>query len=920
LTPPANVQPGPFISYAREDQPFVRQLYDALMQRQRDPWVDWELLPAEEWMDKIYSQIDSAPAVVFVLSPDAIASPICGQELEHALAQHKRIIPVVCRDIDPDKVYESLRKLNWIYALDPHEVNEKVETLIAAMDVDLNWVHAHARLLVRAQEWESKGKDRSLLLRGSDLKESDEWLGRVADQQTPHPTALQTKYVLASRKAQTLRQRYTLAGVTSALLVTTGLAIYAMLQSGIATSQRNTALSRMLAAQSSKSATDALPHLDIALLQSVAAYHIQPTAEAQQSLFDALMSANRVKKFVHTSETLVSLDVSPDGGTIATGEFDGHIVLWDAAALQPRSTLEHGKAVVESVAFSPDGSMLASADFESVILWDASSGRKVRALENHHGRTTKVAWHPDGATVIANGDAIVFWDVATGVERGTIDPGDGFSVERFAFSPDGKTIASAGDDSVDVRLWDATSRKQRTLLSGHDKAVTALAFSPDGLLLASGGSDSKIVIWDVATGRKRAVLTRHTDPVTSVAFSSDGKSLVSGSRADMIILWDLSNDEPREFLFGHTNGVLNTIFTRDGQELVSNGFEGGFIIWNFGKPKHLALLTGHSADVTAVAVSPDGATIASASEDMTVRLWDAVIAQQRVVLRGNDQIRAIAFNPVQGTLASAWGNRTFFWDAANGRQLMEMDNEGSVTSIDFSPDGRSLASAVKFSKSVSLWDVATGQLRRKLVPTEGDDDVATLNFNRDGRMLVSGGGSTIRFWDPATAVEIKEPIQTESVSRIAISRDDRTVVSSSGNVPPFVVLWDLKTRTKYQLDTGASTGGNAVAFSPDGRMLAYTSGELRLNVVLWDLASHKHIAAIEAPATVLSMAFTPDAKQLVTGLSSGRVAVWDVDIENWPKRACEIANRNLTREEWRSFVGDELPYVPLCPALPVSKD
>src|SRR5215470_19433771 len=141
LTLPANVQSGPFISYAREDQPFVRQLYDALMQRHRDPWVDWELLPAAEWMEEIRSQIDSAPAVVFVLSPDSFASPICAQELEHALVQHKRIILVVCRDIDPEKVYESLRKLNWIYAVDARQLKEKADTLVAAMDVDLNWVH-----------------------------------------------------------------------------------------------------------------------------------------------------------------------------------------------------------------------------------------------------------------------------------------------------------------------------------------------------------------------------------------------------------------------------------------------------------------------------------------------------------------------------------------------------------------------------------------------------------------------------------------------------------------------------------------------------------------------------------------------------------------------------------------------------------
>jgi WD40 repeat protein len=915
------IQPGPFISYARKDQPFVRQLYDALMALERDPWVDWELLPAANWMDDIRSQIDAAPAVVFVLSPDAIASPICAQELGHALAQNKRIIPIVCRDVAADTVPEFVRKLNWIYFLDLNQINEKAKTLVAAMDVDLNWVHAHARLLVRAQEWESKGYDRSLLLRGSDLKESEEWLAFAADRQMPRPTPLQSKYVLASRKAQISRQRYTLTGVTSALLVTTGLAIYALIQSRIATQQRNTAISRMLAAQSTASATGALPHLDLALLQSVAAYRIQQTSEAQQGLFNRLVETNRLKKYIHTSSTLVSQAVSPDGRTVAMGDVHGRITLWDAETLQQKLELEHGEGFVEGLAFSPDGKTLASADVHRVILWDLLTGKKGRTLENNGGgRVTQIAWHPDGATLITNGDGIVFWDVATGEERAAIKPHDDVDLRRLAFSPDGKTIATGGDDSGRVRLWDVATGKPRTILSGHKGGVTALAFSRDGLLLASGGRDGAIVIWDVSKGAQRASLNRHTDYVQSVAFSPDGKTLASGSNNDIIILWNVISGEPAEYLFAYTNGVSGVGFTRDGKELVSHGFNSTFIAWNLETPKYRNLLKGHSERVTALAISPDGATIASGSEDMTVRLWDVVSAQERAVLKGHsDGIEALAFSP-QGTLASGAGHTTFIWDVKDGRQLIEIDNDGNVTSLAFSPDGRSIASAVELNRAVGLRDAATGEKQAELVPKQGDDDVDFLDWSRSSKMLVSAGGSTIRFWDPDGRVEMREPIQTATVAAAALSPDSRLLLSSSGFSPPFVILWDLNGGKSLELETGATAGGNAIAFSPDGRTLAHTAGEVRRNIVLWDVAKRKRTAMLETSATTVSMVFTPDGKRLVTGLSNGQIAIWDVDIENWPRRACEIANRNLTIEEWKTFVGSEVPYMQLCPELPVPKE
>ena len=190
----------------------------------------------------------------------------------------------------------------------------------------------------------------------------------------------------------------------------------ALTQSRIARQQRDTALSRLLAARSQRNVYSPNKLLDVALLQSVAASQIAATAEARESLFNALIATNRVKMFIKTPDTIVSLAPSPDGRTIATGHFHGKILLWDAATLRAKLTLgssERRVQVVESLSFSPDSGMLASAANERIALWDVRSGTERGVLSDaRHGRVTRVLWHPDGATLISNkGGFILLWDV-----------------------------------------------------------------------------------------------------------------------------------------------------------------------------------------------------------------------------------------------------------------------------------------------------------------------------------------------------------------------------------------------------------------------------------------------------------------------------------------------------------------------------
>ena len=199
-----------FISYSRKDGDFVRKLADALATRGRKPWVDWKDIPlTSEWQREILRNIDEADDFLFVISPESISSSNCRKEIEYAAANHKKMVPILYRAVTDDAIPESLNKFQRIdFSGDGFDT--KFNSLVEALDTDLEWKQAHTRLLTRAKEWERESKDRSFLLRGKDLTEAEQMVARSADRQ-PKPTAFQSEYILQSRQSATKTQRIIIA-------------------------------------------------------------------------------------------------------------------------------------------------------------------------------------------------------------------------------------------------------------------------------------------------------------------------------------------------------------------------------------------------------------------------------------------------------------------------------------------------------------------------------------------------------------------------------------------------------------------------------------------------------------------------------------------------------------------------------------
>jgi hypothetical protein len=243
-----------FVSYAREDQAAVRVLHTDLAARGREAWVDWEgIEPSDRWLRTIIEAIDAADAVVVVLSPDWLDSEVCRAEADHAIAENKRLIPVVARDIElqRDAVPQALAELNWIFARPGvDDVGQAADAVIRALDTNLGLVRTHTLVLTRARAWELGGRRGSPLLRGEELRQAEEWMSQAAAGVKPQPTELQAAFVAASRSAGRRRARTAVTGSLTVAAISIALAAFALVSRAQAIHQSQVAFARELTADS----------------------------------------------------------------------------------------------------------------------------------------------------------------------------------------------------------------------------------------------------------------------------------------------------------------------------------------------------------------------------------------------------------------------------------------------------------------------------------------------------------------------------------------------------------------------------------------------------------------------------------------------------------------------------------------------
>lgn len=913
-----------FISYAREDAPFVRQLYNELQSYNRSIWVDWEDIPlTADWWAAVQRGIEAADAFVFVITPASAESEACFREIEHARLHKKRIVPILHRDPNGagQALHPAINAHNWIFIRENDDFRTSVSTLIEAMDTDLDYVREHTRLLVRARSWEMSQHDSSQLLRDNELRQAEAWLAQgLTKDERDQPSDLHTEYIKRSRQASNLRlvRNIALAAVVALIL---GLFIVALIlgreaqqQRDIAQDERQAAeLARLdaeeqgevsqaigLAAQAQLELFGAFPERGV-LLALEALETLPYVWQADRALGAAVQVSRARSMFQGHTDQVQAVAWSPDGTRVASASDDETAIVWDAAGGNQLITLSGHIEAVVSVAWSPDNRYVVTGSRDNTAkIWDVATGTPLETLFGHADWVTDVAWSPDGTTVAtASADGSVgLWDMAALVASDESSYAGGVSIPRglagSAASPpvmlvghsgsvnaldwksDSSALVTVGNDDT-IRVWDAATGSKLLQFGDHIGGISVVDWSPDGTLIVSGGRDDTVKVWDAATGTLKFTLTQHIGDVTGVMVSPNDSLIATTSRDRTIRAWDVVTGALVFVTSGHTDDVTGLDWSPDSTRIVTSSDDHTARSWNAGAGDELFTLTGHTGRVTGAAWSPDGTRVVTSSTDQTVRLWTLVDEPVSVVLSGHEKVVSdVAWSPDGLQIATVDTSGVVrFWNGETGAAEGELvAGTSSLRSIAWSPDSAVVVTAA--ANSAIGWDVASGSQIFQL----NHDKITRAEFAPDGIRVVTAGVTTdanteigtIKIWAVPTQTELLAIVAyAEAVNAVAWSPDGTRI--ASGGDDGFARIWDAATGEELAVLAGHTHSVVGVSWSPDSQRVITASLDHTARV--WSAVSGNELLVIDGHAAELSsVAWSPTGERAVTTGGDAIAKIW----------------------------------------------
>ena len=558
---------------------------------------------------------------------------------------------------------------------------------------------------------------------------------------------------------------------------------------------------------------------------------------------------------------------SPDGTRFAIASSIG-IWLYDTATLEEVALLTDHTWEVSCVAYSPDGSLLASgSDDTTVRVCDAKTGEQKYPPLPHTRAVESVEFSPDGTELAtATYLQVGIWDAKTGVKKQTLKGQTG-GVTCMAFSPDGSLLAVACGGKA-VELWDVKAGYEPCGIHVYGRLAKSLAFSPAGHLLASADSDCRLRLWEIDPWKRRWTGSEYLNLVRSVAFSADGRRVIAGSVGN-ITLWDATTGRLHRRLRGPTGGVFSVVCSPDGGTIA--GASGDMILrfWDTASGILLRSLVWMEKGFGSAVFSPDGRTLAIAI-GKDVRLWDTTSGEYLRTLGGHeDWIYSLAFSHDGSLIASGGESTILLRDASTGKLLHEfpVPHEGAP-SLAFSGDGKRLA--IGSGGDLHLWDA---ELVKPLRTLHGHRDGAyNLAFSRDGGLIAAGGKKEISLRDVKTGKLLRTLIGFDNdVNRVAFGGNGKTL---STVTPKELRLWDTDTWEYQRIPTGIRSWDAGARFSPDGSLLALWNSR---GIHLRNAATGEFLETFTGHSTKIdNVVISPNRRMLAAVSNKGSVLLWEI--------------------------------------------
>lgn len=673
-----------------------------------------------------------------------------------------------------------------------------------------------------------------------------------------------------------------------------------------------------------------------------------------------------------------TISLSPDGQYIATGNSDGWVRLWGLSSGKLVTRFNHDEMVIDLAFDPNNLYLASSSKDGTARLWSIKSGREIGRMtlgsENYDFREVReIAFSPDGqyAAAISTGGRVCIWNI----EIDALDKcfSTGAVGLGIAYSPDGLSLATASENKVLV--WDASSGERRWAMAhvdylgnakmDHWTWVMDIAFSPNGRYLASASRDGTARIWDSKSGQE-VVRLAHEGDLSGIAFSPDSRLIAVASLVGNIRVWEVPSG--RQILlarFENSHSIDSVVFNPDGQLFAAANWGGEIGIWRTDIGNAVASLP-HPDDVTHIVFSPDGKRAATAGDDHMIRIWTTSDWQQVAEIKrfSPRQLRFSedgAYLSVQSTgkglelmaieppslraipiLSNRNGNDVHLrggflfarmektisvWSTDGGRLVN--DNIGSTESVkrlskfSVSGDGGTIATRYGAEAPIQVLQIPSGEKIGEIQPggtieetqlsPDGSRLAILLSQNSDSVSSDRHRLNWLEIWDVARARQLAQfPPSREKPAKFFFHPDGQRLLVMDGwwTAPDKISFLD-PANPKSRVTLVDVPELSRFAYSPNGEYLgAVGAGRVKV----WEVATGQLVGGIPTATRITDLAFMPGNHLLATAGRDNRVTLWYWRPEDLIEQACSRLKRNLSKSEWRDFLGAR-PYRKTCPGI-----